>query len=223
MSGRIILLRHGQTFSNIQRMLDTRPPGAELTERGRAQAQGVGKELTALTGDRPFKIYSSVALRAQQTAQLAARSWEQTRGLPAHDIAVSLLSGIHEVFAGDLEMSNSEDSHREYMVTLRGWLDGDAGARMPGGENYLDLLARYRPTLESVAHTLDAEEDAIIVSHGAAIRVATCHATGIDADFAFSGYMPNCRFTIMEPRGRDFGQWTLTRWADTEMDPGRAN
>ena len=218
MTGRIILLRHGQTFSNIERIFDTRPPGAELTERGRAQAVEVGKELSELTGDRPFRIYSSVALRAQQTAQLAARSWEHSRQLPAHNIAVSVLGGIHEVFAGEMEMSNSEDSHREYMVALRGWLDGDSGARMPGGENYLDLLARYRPTLETVAQGLGEQEDAVIVSHGAAIRVATRHATGIDADFAYSGYLPNCRFTVMEPRGLDFGQWTLTRWVDTEVD-----
>ena len=43
MTGRIILLRHGQTYSNINRALDTRPPGAELTERGREQAQEVGR------------------------------------------------------------------------------------------------------------------------------------------------------------------------------------
>src|SRR5699024_7142068 len=31
----------GQTFSNVERLLDTRPPGAELTERGREQATDV--------------------------------------------------------------------------------------------------------------------------------------------------------------------------------------
>ena len=45
MTGRIILLRHGQTYSNIDRIMDTRPPGAELTERGRGQAEDVGREL----------------------------------------------------------------------------------------------------------------------------------------------------------------------------------
>ncbi|MDN6246993.1 MAG: histidine phosphatase family protein, partial [Corynebacterium casei] len=48
MTGRIILLRHGQTFSNVERLLDTRPPGAELTERGREQATDVGIELAHL-------------------------------------------------------------------------------------------------------------------------------------------------------------------------------
>ena len=32
MSGRLILVRHGQTHANVQRRLDTRPPGADLTD-----------------------------------------------------------------------------------------------------------------------------------------------------------------------------------------------
>ena len=39
MSGRLVLLRHGQTQGNVERRLDTRPPGAELTDLGRDQAQ----------------------------------------------------------------------------------------------------------------------------------------------------------------------------------------
>ena len=37
-SGRLILLRHGQSYGNVERRLDTRPPGAELTPLGRDQA-----------------------------------------------------------------------------------------------------------------------------------------------------------------------------------------
>ena len=34
----LILLRHGQTTSNVDRLLDTRLPGAALTELGQEQA-----------------------------------------------------------------------------------------------------------------------------------------------------------------------------------------
>ena len=30
MSGRLVLLRHGQSYGNVERRLDTRPPGAAL-------------------------------------------------------------------------------------------------------------------------------------------------------------------------------------------------
>ena len=35
MSGRLVLVRNGQSHANLERRLDTRPPGAELTELGR--------------------------------------------------------------------------------------------------------------------------------------------------------------------------------------------
>lgn len=221
--GRIILLRHGQTYSNIERYLDTRPPGAELTERGREQASAVGAELAELTGagggepGRLVGIVSSVALRAQQTAMLAARSFENAAGMPEFSLPVDVEVGIHEIFAGALEMHNSEDAHREYSTALRGWLDGDEAAAMGGGETYPDVLARYRPVLESLASRLGEDEDIVVVSHGAAIRTVTKHAAGVDSDFAFTGYLANCRFTVLEPRGKDFGQWTATRWADSEL------
>lgn len=223
MSGRIILLRHGQTFSNVERLLDTRPPGAELTERGRAQAAEVGVELAELVGAGEGGIgslkawYSSVALRAQQTAMIAARAFERAAGLPEHAVGVEVVAGVHEIFAGEFEMDNSEDAHREYTAALRGWIDGDPAARMAGGETYADLLARYQPVLEEIAASLDDASTVIVTTHGAAIRVVTRHAGGVDPDFAFTGYMPNCRFTVLEPNGMPFGQWDVTRWADTEL------
>ena len=215
MTGRIILLRHGQTFSNIDRIMDTRPPGAELTERGRGQAEDVGRELAELCAGRRVRFACSIALRAQQTAMLAARTYGEAadeRGVP-----VEVRVGLHEVFAGEHEMSGSEDTHREYMVALRGWVDGDPEARMPGGESYVDVLGRYQPVLEDLAAELEDDEDIVVVSHGAAIRVVTTHACGVDPDFAYTGYMPNCRFTLMEPQDKPFGQWVLRRWADTEV------
>ena len=215
MTGRIILLRHGQTFSNIDRIMDTRPPGAELTERGRGQAEDVGRELAELCAGRRVRFACTIALRAQQTAMLAARTYGEAadeRGVP-----VEVRVGLHEVFAGEHEMSGSEDTHREYMVALRGWVDGDPEARMPGGESYVDVLGRYQPVLEDLAAELEDDEDIVVVSHGAAIRVVTTHACGVDPDFAYTGYMPNCRFTLMEPQDKPFGQWVLRRWADTEV------
>ena len=75
----------------------------------------------------------------------------------------------------------------------------------------------YQPVLEDIARELGDDDDVIVVSHGAAIRVVTTHACSVDPDFAYTGYMPNCRFTLMEPQGQPFGQWTLKRWADTEV------
>lgn len=90
-------------------------------------------------------------------------------------------TGIHG-FVGDFEMDGSEDAHRSYMVALRGGFDGDAeNACMEGGETYRNVLERYQPVIEEIAANLGEDEDAVVVSHGAAIRVVSRHATGVDA------------------------------------------
>lgn len=227
MSGRIILVRHGQTTSNVDRLLDTEPPGAELTPLGRQQACGVGTELAAYCGagegslGRIGGMYCGISLRTQQTAMLAARAIEEAAGVGERALRVHPTVGIHELAAGDMEMRGDEEAHRAYAVAMSGWLRGDPGARMAGefGEGIADILGRYRPVLETIVdvHELDsAERDVIVVSHGAAIRTMATHATGIDPDFAFAGYLANCRFIVLSPGGRTFGDWRLVRWADLD-------
>ena len=41
MTGRLVLVRHGQSHGNVDRRLDTRPPGAALTDLGHEQARDV--------------------------------------------------------------------------------------------------------------------------------------------------------------------------------------
>lgn len=220
MAGRLILLRHGQTHSNVNRRLDTRPPGAELTANGRAQAREVGLELA--TYSRLSTVASSVALRAQQTAVLAVRAYEEASGLPENSQRIDVVPGIHEVFAGDLELLSDEKSHLHYFQALRGWLAGDELAATPGGETFVDVVGRFRPVLENLVteNLADGQEgDVLVVSHGAALRTVATHATGVDPDYAFAGYLGNCRFIVLDPVGKEFGQWEILRWADGDL-PG---
>ena len=63
-SGRLVLVRHGQSHGNVDRRLDTRPPGAELTDLGRDQARAFARALSR----PPAMIAHSIATRAVQTA-----------------------------------------------------------------------------------------------------------------------------------------------------------
>jgi len=227
MAGRLILLRHGQTHSNVAHKLDTRPPGAELTELGRRQARDVGAELAEYCGagggsaGRLTMVGCSIALRAQQTALLAMRSFEQTAALPEESTRISVLPDIHEIFAGDHELLGDEESHSIYTTALRGWLSRDETACLPGGETLPDLLGRYQPVLENLVlehfgEDGDGDGDVLVVSHGAAIRTIATHAADVDPDFAFAGYLGNCRYIVLEPGGRPFGKWDLLRWADLD-------
>ncbi|MGZ5393262.1 MAG: histidine phosphatase family protein, partial [Mycobacterium sp.] len=90
MSGRLVLVRHGQSHGNVERRLDTRPPGAALTGLGRDQARTFARGLT----EKPGLIAHSVAVRATQTAREIA----DELGVDTHE-----LEGIHEVQVGRLE------------------------------------------------------------------------------------------------------------------------
>ncbi|MEJ5927810.1 histidine phosphatase family protein [Corynebacterium sp. H128] len=221
--GRLILLRHGQTFSNLNRILDTRPPGAELTELGKEQASTVGLELAEYCGvgrgnfGRITTVASSIAIRAQQTAVRVAASLEKTAGVAPGTLPIDVRMGIHEISAGSCQGAQGEEAAAIYTDAFRGWLEGDNDACLPEGETYRDVLNRYQPVLESFAEALGEDEDVIIVSHGAAIRVVSTHACGVDADFAFGAYLPNCRFVVLEPQGKPFGQWRVERWADAAV------
>jgi len=70
MVARMILMRHGRTYSNARKYLDTRPPGAELTEIGRRQAFDAGRRLRNVTSDIGLAV-CSIAMRAQQSLNLA--------------------------------------------------------------------------------------------------------------------------------------------------------
>jgi len=63
----LILVRHGQSVSNIQKILSHDTNNYPLTEEGREQAKRAAHELKKLRVD---KIFTSPVMRAYQTAQL---------------------------------------------------------------------------------------------------------------------------------------------------------
>src|SRR5690242_18643023 len=115
MTGRLVLVRHGQSHGNVDRRLDTRPPGAELTDLGRDQARAFARELS-----HPARMIAhSVAVRAAQTAgEISAEL-----GLATHEF-----EGIHEVQVGELEDRNDDDAIAEFETVYQRWLEGDLDA-----------------------------------------------------------------------------------------------
>ncbi len=87
---RFALVRHGETPSNIDHLLDTAHPGADLTELGRTQAQEAGRNLS----ERGYtRIYSSHIARAIQTAQHTGIDYHgQLPGL--EEISAGVLGGL---------------------------------------------------------------------------------------------------------------------------------
>lgn len=214
--GRIILVRHGQTFSNEARILDTRPPGAELTDLGKQQAIDAGVRLAQespnLTG-----VTSAVAIRTQQTAQRIVASYERERGLAEGTVPVDVRFGLHEIFVGDYEGRRDEEAHRAYYESLTTWMHGGLDHRLPGGESPHDVIARYQPFLEEVAAKLGEDEDHLVVCHGGVIRIVGQNSSDVPDAIAYETYMANCKYVVLDVSEGTFGQWHCESWAGVKL------
>lgn len=193
----LLLVRHGQTPSNLIHALDTAAPGPGLTDLGHAQARALGK---ALGGSGIEAVFTSHLVRTQLTAQPL---------LTSLGIEAQVRPGIAEVVAGDLEMRNDHEAHEVYMKTGFSWATGDLDARMPGGESGTEMLGRFDSVVEEAAGL--GLERAVLVTHGAAARIwAAARARDLDVERAATHPLRNtCRITLEGDASRG---WRLLEW-----------
>jgi probable phosphoglycerate mutase len=195
---RLLLVRHGQTPSNVDFLLDTAIPGAALTPLGERQAAALPE---ALADEDIEALYASTLVRTQLTAAPLAAA----RGL---DVLVR--DGIREISAGDLEMLDGHsEAGRTYMETVFAWSAGDLERRMPGGENGVEALARYDSVIAEAAGS--GAGTVAMVSHGAAIRMwVAARADNVDIDFAAARPLDNTGVVILE--GSPSDGWKVLTW-----------
>ncbi|QHC62026.1 histidine phosphatase family protein [Rathayibacter festucae] len=193
---RLLLIRHGQTPSNVDGILDTRIPGPGLTELGRSQAAALPTTLA----DEPIgALFVSTMKRTHETAAPLAAAL----GLEPVERA-----GVREIAAAGLEMRGDEAAVEEYMGTVFRWAAGETSLRLAGGETGDEFAARYDAVVaeaEATGHDVVA-----LVSHGAAIRCwAGMRSLDLDADFIADHLLDNTGVVILEGSG---SEWSLVSW-----------
>lgn len=192
-----MLIRHAETTANAERLLDTAPPGTDLSDRGRIQAEELAKALEDVPLD---VIYVSDLVRTQQTAAPLAAA----RGL-----APLIRPGVREIQAGEYEMAPDDGSWGAYLAVLYRWADGEPDARIPGGESGTEVLTRY----DSVVAEAAQHEAAAIVSHGAVIRAWTgARAANVDRAFVADTRLYNAAVIILD--GSPEAGWRVETWAN---------
>ncbi|MBD5785081.1 histidine phosphatase family protein [Cellulosimicrobium terreum] len=202
---RLLLVRHGQTPSNVAGLLDTAFPGPGLTALGARQAAAIPDALADRTIDG---IAVSTLVRTLQTASPLAE---------LRELEPIELDGFREIDAGDLEGTDDHDNHMQYLETVFSWGGGDLSRRLPGGPDGHEFLARFDDAVAKVAATGWA--NAVVVSHGAAIRAWVCaRATGVDVEEV--ARTPLANTGLMEVEGDPGGAWVL-RQAVTDPLGGR--
>ena len=198
---RLVLVRHGQTESNVRRALDSRPPGPPLTALGQQQADDLAADLAE---EPVVAVYASVAVRARQTAEpLAAK----------HGLSVEVVQGAHEIFVGDLEGSTDEADVQEFFRVFSAWADGELDVPMPGGETG----AQARDRFERVVADIRARHRVgvvVLVSHGGIIRLVTpLLADNVAPDNTKFAMLPNTGRIVLE----DGPAWRCVEWTGLDL------
>ncbi|MFJ7077008.1 histidine phosphatase family protein [Streptomyces sp. NPDC098781] len=202
---RLLLIRHGQTPSNVDHLLDTAVPGPGLTALGEQQAAALPE---ALADEDIEAIYVSTLTRTQLTAAPLAA---------ALGLEVIVRDGIRELTAGDLEMLPGDSEQGQlYMKTVFAWSAGDTELRMPGGENGTEALARFDAVVAEAAER--GAGTVALVSHGAAIRMWTAaRAVNVDVPFSAAHPLDNTGVVILE--GSPSAGWKALTWAGAVVTP----
>jgi broad specificity phosphatase PhoE len=199
---RLILVRHGQTRSNVDHIIDTRVPGPGLTDLGRREAAALPD---ALRADRIDAIFASPLIRTQQTAAPLA----ENRGHP-----VKVRDGIREIEAGDFEGKNDRASVHDFVSTEFAWVRGDLDRRMPGAESGAETLARFDGVVAEAYAA--AYASVVLVSHGSIIRTwSGARADNIDDRFVRLNPLNNTGVVVLE--GSPHGGWTVLTWQETAI------
>lgn len=194
---RLLLLRHGQTPSNVAGLLDTGAPGPGLTPLGEQQAAAVP---AALRGRRIDALAVSSLVRTSYTAGPLATD---------RDLRPTVLDGLREVEAGALEMSSDLADHHTYLETVFAWSRGDRARRMPGGPDGDAFLSRFDDAVGALA--ADGHDVVLAVSHGAAIRSwSGARVRGLDVDEL--AYTPLANTGLIEVEGDPVSGWQLVDW-----------
>ena len=182
-----MLLRHGQTTWNVERRFQGHTD-IPLDETGKEQAARASRMLAAL---RPDAIVSSDLTRAVSTAQPLAR---------LTGLVTTLDKDLRERSGGLWEGLNDEEIRERYPKEREAW-------DPPEGESREVVAERVARALRRAADSLPPGGLAVVVSHGAAIRLGVERVLGLGTDVdGILGPLSNCSWSILGQRN---GRWRL--------------
>ena len=183
--GKLILVRHGESVGNRERIFTTTPHELALTELGYEQARSAG-ELIAKTF-RTEVVVTSPYTRARETARVIAEVLQ---------LPVEIEPYLHERDVGSLKGQPYESVFAAPGYDpQRPWL-----WEPPDGESFEDVKNRVGPILDRLAITHPAR-DVVVVSHGGVMMALWAHVTGV---WDNAHVPPNCGIILIEHHSKGY-------------------
>src|SRR3984885_9786093 len=198
---KFILVRHGESLGNRDRIYAVSPHELPLTELGYRQAQHAAQRIAELV--HPRLVVTSAYKRAGETGRVLAGAL----GPPLH-------------FEPDLhEREFGADRGRSYDSFLT---EPDYDPQRPwawkpqGGESYEEVQARVAPILDRLAAAHTAR-DVVIVSHGGVMTTLWAYVAGT-WDEAY--VPPNCGMVLIECGPQGYSKPQVIDVAESARDSG---
>jgi broad specificity phosphatase PhoE len=185
-SRRLILLRHGRTAWNESGRAQGHAD-IELDETGHVQAESAARHLAGLG---VFALWSSDLVRARQTAGYVAGAC----GLvPVYD------DRLREFDVGERQGLTLDEFAERYPAEYSAWVRGEGLLPVKGGEVTEDVGRRIVPALRECLAALGHGETGLVVTHGAAMKVAVVGLLGWPQDLTVSlKGVDNCAWVSVE-------------------------
>ena len=179
----LILVRHGQTDSNIRGLLHGQAD-IPLTALGVAQAGRIAARLGQELGIAA--LYASPLQRAHHTARLIGTAISR---------APVLHHGLMEIAFGEVEGLTVAEAHARY-PHLRPQHEGayDLDLRWPGGESRREFRERVRATLLELLGRHRGDK-IVVTAHAGVIGVGVSTLLGEETPTGRSYHVGNCSLT----------------------------
>ena len=182
-----MLWRHGQTIWNAESRFQGQTD-IPLDETGEAQAEHAARRLATL---RPDAIISSDLIRASNTAAPLAR---------LTGLTVRLDKDLRERSGGSWEGLTDKEIATRYPAERATW-------DPPDGESTTAVADRVSVALRRIADSLGDDSLAVVVSHGAALRLGMARLLGLSEEvFGVLGPLSNCSWSVL---GLRYNRWRL--------------
>ena len=151
----------------------------------------------------------SVATRASQTAAVIGSQLEAATHRDA---------GIHEVQVGSWKTATTTTRSPSSTRSTSAGTTASSTSRYPVAKpatTCWTATCRCSPTCAcAISTTTIVHGDIVLVSHGAAIRLAAAVLAGVEADFALDNHLDNTESVALTPITD--GRWSCVRWGSAD-------
>ncbi|MFZ1162547.1 histidine phosphatase family protein [Mycobacterium sp.] len=193
----LTFIRHGESQSNAQHVINTDIPGPSLTEEGQGQAEQLAHQLSRNNFDG---IYASNMVRTQQTAAPLAHALGKS---------VEILPGLREIDAGRYNNTPTKRADLTYLLAPADWLNGDTKDAVPGSISGVEFNDQFTAAVQKIYDSGNSKP--VAFGHAESIMYWTLMNVKNPKDsLATTHRLPNLGRVVIT--GSPSTGWTLVDW-----------